>query len=212
MLNLRAADVTTRPKSEALFDRMRAHILEGRFLPGQWLKQADLESLYDAGRSEVRAALSSLSDRGLVEYEKNLGFRVSNRGPEDIRDVTEMIVVLEAASVPAMVANVTDADLAELDGLARQFEELTRRGNHAELRLANYTFHARLNALGRNKMMAQVIQNLRECCVVGPFSRYASFDGLQASSAEHFAILAALRARDAAGLADLMRAHASHMD
>ncbi|MGV3478628.1 MAG: GntR family transcriptional regulator [Sphingobium sp.] len=202
-------DVHTRPKSKALFDRLRDHILEGRYFPGQWLKQAELEAAYNATRSDVRAALSSLSERGVVEYVKNQGFRVFSRSDEEIAEITEMIAILERAAVPKIIANITDDGIDELEELARTFHELITSGSHADLRLANYHIHNRLNSFCGSKLLMQTVQHLRECCISGPFERYSTFAGLTESSREHFAILKALRDRDAAEFERLIGEHST---
>jgi len=202
-------DVHTRPKSKALFDRLRDHILEGRYFPGQWLKQAELEAAYNATRSDVRAALSSLSERGVVEYVKNQGFRVFSRSDEEIGEITEMIAILERAAVPKIIENITDEGIDELEELATTFHELITQGSHADLRLANYHIHNRLNSFCGSKLLMQTVQHLRECCISGPFERYSTFAGLSESSREHFAILKALRDRDAAEFGRLIGEHST---
>lgn len=203
-------EVHTRPKSKDLFDRIREHILQGHYFPGQWLKQVELESHYNASRSEVRSALSSLSERGIVEYVKNRGFRVFNRSPEEIGEIVEMITVLEGAAVHTIVNKATDEDIAELEALAERFDSLITQGSHADLRLANYRFHDKLNSLCGNKLMAQTVRHLRECCVSGPFARYTTFDGLNESSKEHYEIIALLKQKDTAKLESLLRQHTTH--
>ncbi len=203
-------EVNTRPKSKALYDRIREHILEGQYFPGQWLKQAELESSYDASRSEVRAALSSLSERGIVQYVKNRGFRIFNRAPEEIQEIVEMIVVLESAAAQSIIVKSEPQDIAELEELAHKFDSLISTASHAELRLTNYRFHDKLNSLCGNKLIAQTIRNLRECCVSGPFERYTTFSGLQESSREHFDIIAAIKSQDNDKLENLLRQHATH--
>lgn len=200
----------TRRKSKPLFDRIRANLLEGHFAPGQWLKQAELEERYQASRSEVRAALSSLAEKGLVEYNRNRGFRVFERSPKDVQEIVQMITVLEAAAAPSMVENVTRVQIGELTALAEAFDALIASGSHAELRLLNYRFHSQLNGLNANKLIARTIQNLRECCISGPFGRYTTYEGLQASSREHFAIISALKAKNTAALRSLLIEHGSH--
>lgn len=204
------AEPYTRPKSKPVYDRLRAHILEGHFPPGQWLKQADLEAKYNATRNDVRAALSALTEKGMVEYVKNQGFRVFARSADEIRDIVQIITVLETAAAPGMVAHVTPARLKELTALARRFDAQIGKASHSDLRMINYQFHSRLNALSGNARMAGIVQNLRENCISGPFGRYTTYEGLQASSREHFEILDALNARDAARLAGLLQSHASH--
>lgn len=202
-------DISTRPKSQALFGQVRARILEGHHPPGQWLKQADLEAQYGATRSEVRAVLSSLAERGIVEYVRNRGFRVYARTESEIADIVEMIVALEGAAARHIAERADPDSIAELEQCADEFERLIRSGNLADLRIANYRFHERVIALCGNARLARTVRNLRECCASGPEARYATFDGLQQSNREHHDIIAAIRAGDAGGLETLMRAHAT---
>jgi DNA-binding GntR family transcriptional regulator len=203
-------DFHTRPKSQALFERVRARILEGHHAPGQWLKQADLENEYGASRSEVRAVLSSLAERGVVEYVKNRGFRVYERTAEEIGEISEMIVALEGAAAARIATNATADDIEHLRSLAEDFENLIRKGSLAELRIANYRFHGALIALSGNKLITRTVCNLRECCASGPENRYGTFDGLQTSNSEHHAIIAAISDHDATRLEALLRNHALH--
>lgn len=202
-------EVHTRPKSKGLFDRIRQHILEGRYFPGQWLKSTELEAFYNASRSEVRAALSSLSERGIVEYVKNRGFRVFDRSQEEIDEIVEMITLLEGATAETIVARATKKDIGTLEKLADEFEDLITAGRHADLRLANYRFHNKLNSLSGNKLMTQTIGHLRECCVSGPFARYTTFDGLKASSREHYKIIELIKSKDSEGLQSLLKKHSA---
>jgi len=205
-------DVHTRPKSQALFDKIRADILEGQFAPGHWLKLLDLERRYGARRSEVRSALSSLSERGIVEYSKNRGFSVFQRSPEEVRELTEIIVSLEATAAPSIVERATPQDIEALEVLAHQFDALTEHVNHAQLRLKNYQFHGQLNSLASNTLLSKTVRTLRECSVLGPFNRYASYQGLKESSREHFALLDALRRKDVPTFSRILHDHASHID
>ncbi len=200
----------TRPKSKPVFDRIRADILGGHYHAGQWLKQAELEANYSATRSDVRASLSSLHEQGLVEYVKNRGFRVYDRSPQELEEINELLAILEVAAAPSMVKNVDARALQDLEDAAEKFDKLVNGGSHVELRLANYEYHRRLNDLCGSKLIATHIRSLRERSIIGPFNRYTTFDGLRASSAEHFEIIALLRARNAEKLAALLKAHVSH--
>jgi len=202
-------ELHTRPKSQELFENIRAKILEGHYPAGQWLKQADLEGQFQAGRSEVRAALSSLAERGIVEYVKNRGFRVFSRSDEDIAEIAEMIVALEKTAAAKIIANASDDDVEKLKELADVFEGSIRNGSQAELRLANYHFHNAVIDLCGNKLIARTVCHLRECCAGGPEARYMAYDGLQKSNREHHAIINAIEKGEEATLKELFIQHSA---
>src|SRR2546427_654758 len=62
--------------SEGAGSVLRRHILEGRFLPGQRLVEADLARRLGTSRGPVREALKSLEVEGLVHEMPRRGFRV----------------------------------------------------------------------------------------------------------------------------------------
>lgn len=202
-------DVTTRPKSQALFESIRAKILGGQHPAGQWLKQADLEKDYGATRSEVRSALSSLAERGIVEYVKNRGFRVFSRTEEEINEIAEMILALELAAAPQIAETATAEDIETLKKSAANFEEVMRTGRQADLRVANYGFHGAVIDICGNKLIAQTVKHMRECCASGPEVNYMTMDGLQKSNSEHYAIIEAIEARDGARLIEHFKEHSS---
>lgn len=202
-------EIHTRPKSQALFESIRAKILSGQHPAGQWLKQADLESEYGATRSEVRGALSSLAERGVVEYVKNRGFRVFSRTEEEINEIAEMILALELAVAEQIIQNATSEDVEALRQNAADFEEVMRSGRQADLRVANYGFHGVVIDLCGNKLIARTVKHLRECCASGPEVNYLTMDGLNKSNAEHYEIIAAIEAKDSAELTACFNKHSS---
>jgi len=204
-------EVYTRPKSKPVFDKIRADIVEGKYHTGQWLKQAELESRYKASRSEVRAALSTLAERGMVEYIKNRGFRIFSRSQEELDEMTEMLEVLEVAAVPAMVRNATPKAIASLREIAKRFDAGISNSSPAQLRLINYEFHQKLNELCSNRLIASNIQSLRESFISTPFDRYMTYDGLKAASAEHLEIVSLLEQGDEAALRRLIKAHVGNV-
>ncbi len=204
-------EVHTRPKSKPVFDKIRADIVEGKFHAGQWLKQADLESYYHASRSEVRAALSTLAERGMVEYVKNRGFRIFSYSDEELNEITELLEILEVAAVPGMIQRATPQAIETLREVANRFDQGIANSNPAQLRLINYEFHQRLNGLCPNRLIARNIQSLRESFISTPFDRYMTYDGLKAASLEHLEIVSLLESGDEEALRRLIKAHVGNI-
>src|SRR3546814_6893896 len=83
---------------ESLVSRIEADLLSGHFRPGEWLKQADVESHYDANRFDVRMALLDLKARQLIEHVPNPGFRVINLSERESEEMFETSIILETAA------------------------------------------------------------------------------------------------------------------
>ncbi|MBX3666259.1 MAG: GntR family transcriptional regulator [Burkholderiales bacterium] len=191
----------------SIAERLRRDILVGVYQPGQWLKQADLEAAYDANQFEVRMAMHDLRTRGLLEHLPNKGYRVAQPSPRQRAETADIRVILETAALPSIAAAATAKDLAELRKLAKAFEAATLNGDQHEQRDLNYLFHRRLYTLCDNATLADLVNNLRENASPGPRAGWRTHAGLQASSTDHFDMLAALEKRDVRALRAIVERH-----
>jgi DNA-binding GntR family transcriptional regulator len=192
---------------EAIAEMIARDIQSGRLVPGQWLKQIDLETRYQAKRIAVRRALDRLVQKRLVEHLPNRGYHVyaaDDRRSEDIRDVR---VLLETAAVDSIIARAHEEDVARAKALALQFAALIRTGTLIEVYDANLAFHQHLLGLCANKELVHLVADLRSRLSSAPAAQWHSLARIEQSSAEHLAMVEALAARDGERLKALISAH-----
>ena len=104
--------------NEQLVDGLRDSIAMGRYVPGQWLVEADLAHEHQATRFQVRNALSQLAVDGLVVRIVNRGARVREISlAESIQllDVRCRLDVLVAGEAAARVRSDSLPELAEME-------------------------------------------------------------------------------------------------
>jgi DNA-binding GntR family transcriptional regulator len=103
-------------RTDEVYGRLRSEILAGRLAPGARLPFADLSSRYDTSTGVLREVLPRLVEQGLVVSKPQIGFRVVSVSPEDLRQLTEVRVLIESL---ALRQSVEQGDLAwESDILA----------------------------------------------------------------------------------------------
>ena len=68
-------------------DQLRAAILDGRFKPGEWLRQERVAQELGVSQMPVREALKELAAEGLIEHVPYRGVRVVTLSVEDIEDL-----------------------------------------------------------------------------------------------------------------------------
>lgn len=85
--------------TENLFLQLRKDIIDGCYLPGSKLKLEELRTIYGAGSSPLREALSRLAAIGLVRQEVQRGFNVAPATVEDLRDIGENRVRFESIAL-----------------------------------------------------------------------------------------------------------------
>jgi len=188
-------------QTESAYDRMRRDILALRLSPGQPLSERGLEGASGASRTPVRAALARLAAEGLVRREGR-GWIVA---PLDLDEVVHAVAyreALEAAVIEVVVGSASDAELGALAELAERQsdgpEEVIRDGER---------FHVELVALAGNPLITDGVRSALIRLARARWLEASRADRQQRSRHEHLAIVAALRARDAATATRLAREH-----
>lgn len=84
---------------------LRSDIIACRLAPGSRLNVLQLQKKLDLSQAAIREALSRLAAEGLVEIERNRGFRVSNISNSGFRKLTEALLAMELPCLRAAIAN-----------------------------------------------------------------------------------------------------------
>jgi len=188
------------------YDEVRAMIVDGRLQPGARVGQAELADALGISRGSVREALRRLTGDGLVAFEVNRGFFVTNVGLGGVLERLEARLLLEPAIARLAAERRTDDDLATLHRAVA--DERTAR-SAAAAHDASRAFHAALVAATRNEALTRIFDSLwiedvgRRLLA----SRRSQPDWQDADVAEHAELLEAIEAVDGDRAEQLMRAH-----
>ena len=188
------------------YDEVRAMIVDGRLQPGARVGQAELADALGISRGSVREALRRLTGDGLVAFEVNRGFFVTNVGLGGVLERLEARLLLEPAIARLAAERRTDDDLATLHRAVA--DERTAR-SAAAAHDASRAFHAALVAATRNEALTRIFDSLwiedvgRRLLA----SRRSHPDWQEADVAEHAELLEAIEAVDGDRAEQLMRAH-----
>jgi DNA-binding transcriptional regulator YhcF (GntR family) len=107
---------TLRPRSVVglAYDEVRGMIVAGSLAPGSRLGQGELADQLGISRGSVREALRRLAGDGLVEFEVNRGFFVSDLGLGQVRQRLEARLVLEPEVARLAAERRTGDDVAAM--------------------------------------------------------------------------------------------------
>jgi DNA-binding FadR family transcriptional regulator len=124
--------------SEAVRKHIKRYILEKKLKPGDSLPpEAQLATDLGVGRSSIREAMKSLQSLGIVRVQRGEGFFVRKWNldpvletlsygicfnPAAFRELMQIRVWLEAATIGEVVARMTPEDIAELDAIMQAWE------------------------------------------------------------------------------------------
>jgi DNA-binding GntR family transcriptional regulator len=194
-------------------DQLRAAILEGRFKPGEWLRQEKLAQELNVSQMPVREALKELAAEGLIEHVPYRGVRVIEFAAEDVADLYEHRAYLEGRAASAAAQNITPEELAELkllldDMIANSAPEVVTK--YREL---NRRFHQAVFTASRREYLIRTLTQMWAAfptMLIGNFPATAERPLPERDNpdiVEHRAIISALEARDAAGAGQAMKNH-----
>lgn len=205
-----AINLTPRALYQDVAELLRQRIFAGELSPGTWLDEMRLADEMGISRTPLREAIKVLAAEGLVTMKVRRGAYVTEVSEQDLREVYELLSVLEADAAAAVCRSATEADLKELQQLHDALETSSRSPGDAgrdRFFRANEAFHLRMLELGRNRWRSQVVADLRKVMKLNRHHSLFKTGRLQESLQEHRGILQALLARDAALAAERMRAH-----
>ena len=193
--------------ADAIAAAISADIGSGLLGNGAWLKQVDIESRYGCTRADARRALEALAIKGIVQRIPQRGYYVTMIDESSRRELVEVRVLLETATVASIVERATARDIKDLRRLAADFARVARHGGVAEKYAANRAFHVRFTELCANRELAKLALAVRGDLPTTPIVQWPSQARIEQSCREHALMLDALERRDVGGLTELIALH-----
>lgn len=194
--------------ADAVVDAVRAGITAGELVPDETYSVYQLADLLDVSRSPVREALVRLAEAGLVQINRNRGFRVVIPQARDIEEIIDIRLALEPAAARRAAEHATDDEHA---AIRAAFEAMGAAvGDEATFWVADHDVHDRLMRAGGNRRAAAVIDRVRATTALLGSPTTTAGRTLHQICAEHEPIVTAILRRDGAGAERAMRRHLEH--
>ncbi|MRD72163.1 FCD domain-containing protein [Rhodocyclus tenuis] len=188
-------------------ERLRQRIFSHELAPGEWIDEQALVVAYGISRTPLREALKVLAAEGLVTLKPRRGCYVTEISERDLDDIFPLMAMLEGRSAWEAAKKWRSEDLARLEVLHAELEAYTAAGQIDRFFEANQDFHRQIQELSGNRWLLQLAQDLRKVLQLTRLHSLGVEGRLQESMAEHHAIMAALRTRDADAAEVAMRKH-----
>jgi DNA-binding GntR family transcriptional regulator len=196
-----------RTAAEAVADLIREAILDGRFAPGERLKEERLADAFGTSRTPIREALLILQTEGALVATPNRGSVVRAYSVGEIDDVYATRAVLEAHAAHRAAERRADAPIAGLSDSCRRFARLLDGSDIGPLVAENFRFHAIVQDASGSASLASLIRSVtRLPLIYRSYYWYSSNEKLVAMH-YHERITRAIEEREPARAAALMREH-----
>lgn len=193
---------------EQAFRRLRDAIIRGALPAGSKISERGLAARLGISAQPVREALRRLELDGLVVTLPRSGTVVAEVGPSQLAELGRIRAALEGVAAALAAERLDREGLTALAVLLRRMQAGTEARDSGALDAANEEFHALIHQAAGNAFLTRSLTSLRAYDHAGRHRAVGSTPrDLPKSLAEHKAIVAAFRRRDAAQAEARMRGH-----
>jgi DNA-binding GntR family transcriptional regulator len=182
---------------------LRRRVLSGELKPGTVLSQSRIAAEYDVSRMPARDALQVLANEGLVDLGAATSV-VRELSIAELQELYELREAVEPVLTRLAVPNVGRAEIAQMASLVEVMESAPSAADWME---ANARFHEHVYTCVDRPRMIELTEHLRRLTDRYLYLHVGVFGDVDHLHDEHRQILAAVRAGDAAGAAELTRIH-----
>jgi DNA-binding GntR family transcriptional regulator len=187
---------------------MRRRILDTRMPAGAQYLEQELATLLDMSRTPVREALIRLAEDRLVEVRPRHGARVLPVSVDDMREIYEMLMPLEAlAARKAAERNLAEADIAGIVDAHGKMVQALERSDLDTWAREDDRFHRTVVALSGNKRLIGAVGSFLDQAHRVRMLTLRKRPAPVASNRDHADLIAAIRARDGARAAAVHQEH-----
>ncbi len=197
---------------EQAYTVIRQGILDGRMLPGERLKEAELVDECGVSRTPVRAAISRLVAEDFLEAEPNQGARVKVWQQQDIDELFDLRALLEGYAASRAAQHISPTQLADIERSIDEMDQvLIAKGRlahkTAEFLRLNRVVHSTIWQASTSERLVSMLSRLVEQSLQVRTARAYSLARLAESHHHHKELAKALAARDSLWAESTMRSH-----
>jgi DNA-binding GntR family transcriptional regulator len=202
-----------RTMTDAVYEQLKAAIVELRIPPGAPLREAEIAQGLSVSKTPVREALGRLEQDGLVTLNSFRSATVTDYTARDLQEIYELREIIEVAAARAAAESMSDKGLADLGRIASECVRLNAEGgggggeSAAELVQLISEFDTVLYEEVANRRIRAILDNLAaHLARIGRLT--TEIPGrIDASVREHAQIYEAIQRRDPENASRFMRDH-----
>jgi len=186
---------------------LRDLIIQDELKPGDRIRERQLSERLKVSRTPLREAIRILVSERLVDSLPNRGAVVADPGQEEVRQLLEVLATLEALGGRLAASAATDAEIQEILALHHAMLAAYYRRDKLSYFKINQEIHKGIVAAAGNRVLVDTHAQLNARLYRIRFISNQRNERWHEAIEEHERMAEALKARDGARLADLMRAH-----
>jgi DNA-binding GntR family transcriptional regulator len=126
-----------------------------------WIDERQLSERLGVSRTPVREAIAMLEQQGFVKSVPRRGIMVVKKTKREVIEMIQVWAALEGMAARLVTQRASDADVARLRALFKEFNESHKPEDHlSEYSAANIRFHQTIIELTGSALLAEMTENL----------------------------------------------------
>ncbi|MHB0913155.1 MAG: GntR family transcriptional regulator [Armatimonadota bacterium] len=196
---------------ERIVERIKDMIACGELKPGERINQRRIAEVLGITTTPLREALGKLEMDGTLKRINGLGVFVRRYTREEVRDLYLMRGVLEGLAARLCAERASDAEIAQLETIAKEIDDLRSKDDYNELKAREIALHEMLAHFSGSTLLEEELK--RAFFIRTTIARLSGACLQEADlspEADHGTITAAIRARDGARAEEAMKKHVAN--
>lgn len=179
--------------AERVYEELFSGIQEGRYPPGERLREEDVAEALGVSRTPVREAVSRLHARGLLEA-SNGGLAVTRLTRSATVELYAVRQILEGSAARFAAQQASQAEIFTMEHLTAAFAKALNDPDM--LAKINREFHLAIREAAHNRYLVRTLSEFDTTLTLLPGTTFEEKDRGRQALAEHTEILKAIMARD----------------
>jgi DNA-binding GntR family transcriptional regulator len=188
--------------AEAVANKLRDAIIEGKMVPGERLVERNLSKELGTSQPTVREALKELEHEGFVRKISNKGSYVTELTQADIAKVLRVRMALEQIAVEEAAVRMNPQAAEELKGFVKEMEIAAASSDRGRFYNADLGFHRAIWDLAGNTYLTSALSQVTFSLLASVLSKQADF-AFQKAVEQHRFILNGLLSENAGQARDV---------
>jgi len=197
--------------TETIFQYLKKSIINGEFKPNQRLHEKEIAEIFSVSTTPVREAFQRLSAEKYVVLNARKEVIVAELSLKQIKELYEIIRVLDVFSAKKALENITDKDISELKKKTDKLSEFYKKKKIQSYIKQSTRIHEILWKNCGNELIYRSLVDLMEKATA--FGDIVTSDFLsiplyfEKSCKDHIELMAAVENRDAAKVEKILCSH-----
>jgi DNA-binding GntR family transcriptional regulator len=205
---LHSAISMPKTSSDTVYENIRTRILDNTLGPGTFATEQELAEAFGVSRTPAREAMVRLRDEGLVELVPRRGMRVLPVSLDDMREIYQILISLEATAAELVASrHPTAKELQPFERACAAMDRALAKDDLHAWAAADEAFHLHLLKLCGNARIEQIVRRYWDQIHRVRYITLKLGPKPQASAGEHREIVEALARGDADTAQRLFRQH-----